>query len=374
MLCLLTFTAVVPTAAAQAPQRTLLHDGYGAYPRLIRIEHGGLLRDGRILASLTSKDHTGHYTPIYESRNDGRSFRKVGEVRDPEGHAGMCCGTLFELPRPIGELPAGTLLWAASYRQQAGENRRIGIRVWASQDLGRSWTFLSEPVRSPSYGGVWEPEFNVDAHGTLWMHYADETEPGHSQVLNRVSTVDLVHWTAEQRTMAISPQRVRPGMPIVRTLPDGRYYFGYEICNYGDRFCDPYFKISADGADFGDPAAPGTRIGTAHGNHFQHAQTVTVFPGGPTGTRLLMVGQIYVDARGEPLPGNGRTLLANDHLGEGPWYEVPAPVQVDAPYDHPCPNYSSTLLPVDDGESVLQVAADRVGGSCRAFFATGPAY
>ncbi|PXY32099.1 sialidase family protein [Prauserella muralis] len=373
--CLLLSTGLLsPAAAAQPTGRTLLHDGAGSYPRLIRTEHGGLLRDGRILASITSRDRHGYYAPIFESLDEGRSFTRVGEVRDPAGRAGMCCGTLYELPQRVGRLRAGTLLWAASYRQHAGPSRRIGIRVWASRNLGRTWSFLAEPVRSHNRDGVWEPEFTVDAAGRLWLHYADETEaPQHAQVLNRVASVDGITWGAKQRTMAIPPHRVRPGMPIVRRLPDGRYYFAYEICNYGDRFCDPYFKISPDGATFGDPAAPGTRVATATGNHFQHAQTITLFPGGPRGTRILMVGQIYVDKRSRPLPGNGRTLLANDHLGSGPWYEVPAPVHVRRPYDNWCPNYSSTLLPVNGGRDVLQVAADYTNGVCKAYFGTGPA-
>ncbi|MBK1784112.1 sialidase family protein [Prauserella cavernicola] len=357
-----------------AAERTLLHEGLGAYPRLIRLEHGGPLSDGRILAAMTSKDANGHYTPIYESTDEGSSFSRVGTVRDPAGAEGMCCGTLYELPERVGRMRAGTLLWAASYRQQGGDDRQIGIRVWASRDMGRTWSFLAEPVRSHNYDGVWEPEFTVDAGGTLWMHYADETEaPRYAQVLNRVASVDGTNWGTKQRTMAIPPDRVRPGMPIVRRLPDGRYYFAYEICNYGDRFCDPYFKISPDGANFGDPAAPGTRVQAANGKHFQHAQTISLFPGGPTGTRILMVGQIYVDRNGKKLPGNGRTLLANDHLGSGDWYEVPAPVHVNDPYDNWCPNYSSTLLPVDDGQNVLQVAADYTGGVCKAYFGKGPA-
>lgn len=372
LFCLLTLSGVVAPAAAA--ERELLHDGLGSYPRLIRLEHNGLLGNGRILASVTSRDSAGNYAPIFESTDEGRTFTRVGTVRDPAGAAGMCCGTLYELPERVGRLRAGTLLWAASYRQKAGPDRRIGIRVWASRDLGRSWSFLAEPVRSHNYDGVWEPEFTVDVGGNLWMHYADETEaPRYGQVLNRVASTDGINWGTKQRTMAIPPDRVRPGMPIVRRLPDGRYYFAYEICNYGDRFCDPYFKISPDGANYGDPKAPGTRVDTASGNHFQHAQTITLFPGGPTGTRILMVGQIYVDRNGKPLPGNGRTLLANDHLGAGDWYEVPAPVHVRRPYDNWCPNYSSTLLPVDDGENVLQIAADYTNGVCKAYFGRGPA-
>ncbi|MDI5977768.1 sialidase family protein [Amycolatopsis magusensis] len=361
-------------AQAAAAERRLLFDGMGSYPRLIRLEHAPA-RTGRILAAMTSQDESGKYAPVFESDDEGATFRQIGEIRDPEGAQGMCCGTLFELPQRIGKLHEGTLLWAASYGQEAGPNRRIGIKIWASRDGGRDWEFLSEAARSHNHDGVWEPEFVVDRGGTLWLHFADETEaPQFAQVLNRVGSVNGLNWGTKQRTLAVPPHLVRPGMPIVRRLPGDRFYFGYELCNYGDRFCDPYFKISPDGANFGDPGEPGTRVATADGNYFQHAQTVTLFPGGPTGTRLLMVGQIYAGAHGEPLPGNGATLLANDHFGEGPWYEVPAPVRVTQPIDHWCPNYSSTLLPVDDGRNVLQLAADlEPDGACRTYFGKGPA-
>ncbi|AXB46737.1 exo-alpha-sialidase [Amycolatopsis albispora] len=363
-----------PVQAATADRR-LLFEGMGSYPRLIRLEHSGA-RNGRILAAMTSEDGRGRYAPIFQSDDEGASFRQIGEVRDPEGATGMCCGTLYELPQRVGRLRAGTLLWAASYGQNAGPGRRIALKIWASRNGGRDWDFLSEAARSHNHDGIWEPEFNVDAGGTLWLHFADETEaPQFAQVLNRIGSADGLNWGTKQRTMAIPPHRVRPGMPIVRRLPGGRYYFGYEICNYGKHFCDPYYKISPDGANFGEPGAPGTQITTANGSHFQHAQTITLFPGGPNGTRLLMVGQIFVADNGDPLPGNGATLLANDNFGAGHWYELPAPVRVTKPIDHWCPNYSSTLLPVDGGTNVLQIAADlEPDGMCRAYFGKGPAF
>ncbi|OLT48727.1 bifunctional protein [Saccharomonospora sp. CUA-673] len=369
VLCL-----TVAPAVAHGADRQLLHDAYGSYPRVIRTEHGGAGHDGRILASLTSNDGWGFYAPIYESTDEGATFEQVGEVRDPEGIAGkgMCCGTLYELPQDVGSYDAGTLLWAASYRQKAGADREIGIRVWASEDTGRSWDFVSEPVTSSGRPGVWEPEFNIDSTGALQMHYSDERGDEFDQFNAQMSTTDLVNWNEPRTTVAVQPFEARPGMPIVRELPDGRHFYSYEICNFGERFCDPYFKISDDGADFGDPTRPGTQVGTPEGRHFEHSPTFSVFPGGPNGTRILLIGQIYVNGDGEPGEGNGKTILANDNLGEGPWYEVPAPVEVANPVDDPCPNYSPSLLPVDDGDTVLQLTADRTDAGCQVFFGTGP--
>lgn len=368
ILCLTAAPAVAQTAQPQQ-----LHDAYGAYPRAIRTEHGDADHNGRILATVTSTDNWGFYAPVYESTDEGESFEQVGEVRDPEGvyGKGMCCGTVYELPQRIGDYPAGTLLWAASYRQKAGENREIGIRIWASTDTGRSWEFVSEPVTSSGKPGVWEPEFNIDDTGALQMHFADERGSKFDQVNAQMSSRDLVNWDEPKHTLAMQPFEVRPGMPIVRELPDGRHYYSYEICNYAERYCNPYFKTSDDGADFGDPAAPGTQVSTAEGRHFEHSPTISVFPGGPNGTRILLIGQIYVNANGEPNEGNGKTILANDNLGKGDWYEVPAPVEVANPVNDPCPNYSPSLLPVDDGEQVLQLTADRTDAGCRVFFGTG---
>ncbi|WP_027928119.1 sialidase family protein [Amycolatopsis benzoatilytica] len=364
-------TGISP-ASAVVDKKPLL-SGYGLYPRLVRLEHSAFGR-GHIIASVSSSDGNGGFTPILESTDEGESFRQIGEIRDPDATAGQCCGTLYELPRKVGRLRAGTLLWAATYGQDAGPARRTAIKLWASRDGGHNWTYLSTAALSHNHDGVWEPELTVDAGGTLWMHFADETQaPQYAQVLNRVASTDGIHWGTKQLTLAIPPDRVRPGMPIIRRLPDGRYWFGYEICNYRDRYCDPYYKISADGANWGDPGDPGNRVLTANGNYFQHAQTTALFPGGPNGVRLLMVGQIYTNAMGVPQAGNGETLLANDNFGAGDWYERPAPIHIDGIYNNYCPNYSSTLLPVDDGKNVLEIATEYADG-CRAYFGKGPAF
>ncbi|TCP53163.1 hypothetical protein EV191_105226 [Tamaricihabitans halophyticus] len=352
----------------------LLHEGQGRYPRLVRLEHQPI-GNGRILATVNSRDGEGDYSPIYESRDEGESFRKVGEVRDPEGPNGQCCATLYELPQQVGELRAGTLLWAASMGQRAGDNRRIGIKVWQSTNRGRTWSFLSEVDRSGNHDGKWEPEFNVDANGVLWVHYADETDaPQYSQILVRKASTDGVSWGERRDTMRVAPDPLRPGMPIVRKLPDGRYYMSYEICNLPDHACGSYFKISADGANWGSPQEHGTRVQTPNGRYFQHAQTISLAPGGRNGTRILHIGQIYTESDGKPAPGNGQMILANDNFGSGEWYEVQAPVHVPKPRNDTCPNFSSTLLPVDNGENILQISADfDSDGVCKAYFDKGPA-
>ena len=161
-----------------------LMDEITFYPRAIRLAYSGPA-NGRVMVSVVT-DTPSHTGVIFESTDEGQSFREVGRIADPWGAAprGGCCSSIFELPRQIGDMPAGTLLWASSMGRNAGEAR---IRLWKSNDIGRTWSHVSSPFAAPNDRGVWEPELSVDSGGRLVVHFADETEqPDHSQILARV--------------------------------------------------------------------------------------------------------------------------------------------------------------------------------------------
>jgi hypothetical protein len=240
-----------------------------------------------------------------------------------------------------------------------------GIRVWASSTSGRSWQEVGNPVHHNGNNGVWEPEFNQDNNGALWLNFADESyAPAHSQVLDRISTTNLRNWSAPVMTVAVASKRARPGMPVIRQLTNGTYFLSYEICNFVQSQCAGFFRTSLDGANWGDPTWAGNRVQTDDGSNFQHAQNFTVMPDG----RIVMVGQVYVDSNGDPLPDNGSVLLVNDNQGSGSWYSVPSPVFVSNPVDAPCPNYSSALLSTRSGTQVLEIANDYGNGTCIAYY------
>lgn len=376
----LALAAPAGIAAPAAPARnaaatgTPLRDGTGLYPRAVRLAHNGAA-NGRVLASVTTFDGDNGVGAIHESTDGGVTFRQVGGVVDPEssGGQGQCCGTLFELPRQVGALPAGTLLWAASAGQDE-PNRRMAVRVWRSNDVGRSWSYLSSCATASGTGGLWEPEFSVAADGALVCHYADETDPAHSQKLSASRSYDGVHWQDRRDTVASGRQPDRPGMPMVRGLPDNTYVMSYEICNPGGQYqCVVHYRTSADGWNWGDPLSLGFRPETVDGKYFRAAPTLAWAPapdGGPNG-RLLLIGQQLLNRDGTPAAESGRTILANTEKGTGPWYEIDAPVRVAAPTADYCQNYSSPLLPSTDGRQVLQIATDWDGSVCKPYFATG---
>jgi len=358
--------AITSTAA----DRQLLYPDGASYPRVIRLEHSGPA-NGRVLASVGTVDGSA-LGVILESTDGGVTFQHVGSIQDPEGAdgAGMCCGTLFELPSRIGDLPAGTLLWAGTVGYKTPEaDRHTTERLWVSRDVGRTWTFRSDITTSPHQYNNWEPELSVAVDGRLVAHFSDESDkPAHDQKLVQVRSADGIHWTDYRETVKNDDFYVRPGMAGVRRLADGTYFMTYELCNTAEPMCSVHFRTSADGWDYGDPLDAGTTVRTADGKWMRHTPTITV---SPTGS-IVLAAEMLVNADGGKADGNGRTLLVNDHGGAGPWREIPAPVAVASPDNHGCMNFSPSLLASPDGASVLELATDEVDGVCHAFYATGP--
>lgn len=360
--CLLcAFSLGLPQLSSKA---TLLRDGTGLYPRVVRLSHNAEA-NGRVLAAVNVPEE--NESLIYESLDNGGKWLEVGAVRDPEMASGLCCLTLFEVPQQLGDLPAGTLLWAASIGQQSSP-LHMSLKIWKSLDRGRSWTYLSSCYSAN--GGLWEPEFSVDAQGRLVCHFSDETEqPLHSQTLRRtVSSDGGKTWSQPTSTVSSLIPNHRPGMPVVRKLSSGQYVMTYEICGTFTANCAAFIRHSEDGWNWGNPRNLGTRIFSNRGNFFAHTPTLELSPDG----RLLLTGQMLFDAKENQLPGTGRTLFINPNNGNGPWLEAPTPFAIDNVFDNYCPNYSSPLLPSPDGSQVLMLASDYQNFICKPFYGVGP--
>ncbi|GAA2357754.1 hypothetical protein Cme02nite_33580 [Catellatospora methionotrophica] len=353
--------AATPPSPAAAVGGTPVSPDAAMYPRAVRLAHSGTA-NGRLLLTTTGFPPGGPVGAISESTDGGVTYRRVGTVADTAARAGLCCTTLFELPRQLGALPAGTLLWAGSIGQDGGGTRRMSLRVWHSGDLGRSWTYLSTAVESANSGGLWEPEFAVDASGRLVLHFADESQPGHSQLLARVLTTDGRQWGQRTWTVTGTAAGHRPGMPSVRRLPGGSYLMAYEVCGYGGQFdCAVRHRTSPDGWNWGDPADLGPLARTADGRYLVATPTLAVAASG----RVLLVAQQIRNADGSTAAVNGVALLTANPALDG-WNVLPAPLGVPAAATGVCPHYSPTLVPLD-GNGLAQVTTEPgTDGVCRA--------
>ncbi len=359
-----------------APPKTtspaLLLNDTALYPRVIRLNVGA--RAGTLLASVITPLPSGHLGgAILASHDDGFSFAAIGHIDDPIMKSGLCCSTLYELPRALGALPAGTLLWAASIGGDTSA-QPMSLVAWSSPDGGATWTRLTTIVTGSaprSAGGIWEPEFSLLASDVLVCHYSDETESGHSQTLVEQRSTDGIHFDSRTDTVALASPGARPGMANVRMLPNGTFVMTYEICGVAGDNCTAHLRTSNDGWNWGDATSAGARPATVDGMHFAHAPTLvwSTKPGG--NGRLYLVGQMVYDGAGNVAPENGSVIFANSERGSQNWWELPAPVPVKAPYDNYCPNYSSSIAALDDGLIGLEVATQWDGSVCRAYFARG---
>lgn len=357
--------ALAPDAAPVFTSPTLLAGGL--YPRAIAASNGA------IYASLVTGQPNGVFGgSIFESTDDGVTFTRVGGIDDAILNTGDCCATLYELPRALGTLPAGTLLWATSVGQGMPTNQ-MSIMMWASTDHGRTWARQStivaaaQPVSCGGLScGLWEPELVMLDDGTLVCHFSDETSAAHSQYLAERRSSDGVTWSASRATVAPTNSAARPGMATVRRLPSGTYVMSYEVC--GTDACNVHVRSSADGWDWGDPNDIGARPTTVDGRYFVHAPTLAYDATDGANGRFFLVGQL---AGGGTPEENGSILLANTESATHSWYELAAPVPVPDAYDNFCPNYSSPLLPLDHGAAVLEIATRYDGNACNAYFARG---
>jgi hypothetical protein len=338
------------------------------YPRVIRTSHDPRSsKNGKIVVSVTAITGTQSKEDFYTG-DQAAGFHRISSIHDASFDGGLCCGTLYELPQTLGTLAPGTLLWAGSVGLSSP------IEIYASKDQGSSWKYLSDcaQARQPRKvtGGLWEPEFTMASDGTLVCFYSDETQPHHSQMINRVRSQDGVAWSNAANTVAVTDPKGRPGMPVVTRLHDNLYFMTYEMC--GTASCAVFSRTSADGWNWGDPAMTGSKLVTTTGQFFEHAPTNTQIVAGPNAGSLLAIGQMLIEADGSTSKESGQVVFVNKSKdGSGPWRTLRAPVPVPRAFDNYCPNYSSSLLPSQDGKSLLEFASDYAGGICRMYYATG---
>ncbi|MCP2203578.1 BNR repeat-like domain [Lentzea flava] len=354
---------LLPTPALAKPG--LLTGDESRYPHAIRLEHGS--HKGEILVAL----HRYASVDVLRAGRSGKKFQKLSTFSDPTSRWVLCCGHLYELPRQVGDMPAGTVLWAGS----AGlREETMKARIWRSDDGGETWRYLSECARATNPYGLWEPDLSVDAHGRLHCYFSDESEDAvHSQYIGRTVSSDGITWSAKEKVVAVRPRGYRPGMPQVKRLPTGEFYLMYEICGQPDQyFCEAFHRTSPDGVSWGDPAWFGNRPVTKSGRYFAHTPSIALAPNGTERGRVILMGQMLMGADGKVDPGNGRTVFISENGGRDGWYEAPAPVAVPGARDDLCPNFHPAGVASLDGRSLIGFASDYASnGKCYTSWATG---
>lgn len=105
------------------------------------------------------------------------------------------------------------------------------LRLFTSDDLGRSWQYRSTYDEASMGAPVWEPYLLILDDGTFVEYYSLETykEEGYNQLLgHKVSHDGGLTWGPLIFDTAFRGGVERPGMVIIDRLADGRYITSYE--------------------------------------------------------------------------------------------------------------------------------------------------
>ena len=328
------------------------------YPRCICLAHNGE-KNGTLLATFECYSHGTPVFPIYESNDDGESWHRLSEIRDEE--KGFGCRFqphLLELPVTCGTVEEGTILCAGNIIPS--DFSSSCLHLYQSTDCGKTWSFLSEIVsgghavvdpREPDANRpVWEPFLTVTPDGKLICFYSDERRAagsGYNQLLaHKVSPDGGRTWGEEKIDVAFPGGRLRPGMPVVAALPQGRFIMVYEMVNQ-DKI-PVYFRISDSIEDWGDRDFIGNPVCAADGSYLTGTPYVSWIPqGGPEGT-ILVTGRGFSH------------IMGNSRMGEGFFVKLDSLVDID----NTCgfAGYSQCILPLHGGKQVLNLCPRQISG------------
>lgn len=173
------------------------------------------------------------YFPIYKSVDGGESWKEISKVTDQVNGWGLRYQPdLYVLPKRVGKFPAGTIL--CSGNSIPTDLSLTKIDVYASQDKGHTWEFVSSVARGgaaiPNNGipAIWEP-FVMYYKGQIVLYYSDQRDPAYGQKLIHATSKDLLTWSADVEDVVSATYTDRPGMTTVVQLPNGKYMMTYEF-------------------------------------------------------------------------------------------------------------------------------------------------
>lgn len=205
--------------------------------------------------------------PIYRSSDNGKTWEVITRVTDTlTGANSEWNPTLFELSKPCGKYPAGTIILAACSIDPE-HNKESHIRLYFSLDGG--YTFDQGVVVASAGGleeGVWEPFLTQLDNGSLLCFYSDDSDPKHAQTIVYKQSRNAKKWDDAVTVVASDIFEERPGMPVVTRLSDGSYFMVYELFDKADTEGNPiYFKRSDNGLDWGKASDIGEELSSKNG-------------------------------------------------------------------------------------------------------------
>jgi hypothetical protein len=325
-------TIFQPTAAAGYVDPGVM------YARSITLHHNGEANGTLVSTFEVYRNAGAPVFPVYRSGDAGKNWTSVSQVTDTVNGYGMRWNPeIYELPAPLGTLPAGTLL--VSGLSVPSDMSSTEILLYASTDIGKTWKLLSSvakggaaKVQDPNTP-IWEPVLLM-RDGKLIVYYSDQRDNAkHSQKLVHQVTTNGRTWGPVVDDVVYPAQSARPGMATVAQLPGGRWIMTYEYCGAPQGSCPVYYKIATDPEKF--LQADDNQIILDDGTKPCCQPFVVWTPaGGPQGTIVVSDG--------------GQTALAVNTAGGDP-------TQWRSQASNAPGGYSRGLMVMPDGNTVMSV-------------------
>lgn len=262
------------------------------------------------------------YYPILKSVDGGETWNEISKVTDQVNGWGMRYQPfLYEMPSPVGQYPAGTVLCAGNSIPE--DLNYTQIDIYASEDKGYTWHFVSRVASGgaaiPDNGipAIWEP-FLMYYEGKIITYYSDQRDPLYGQKLVHQVSSDLINWEPPVNDVTYSTYTDRPGMTTVTHLPNGKYMMTYEFGGgptvTGTAYEFPvYYRINENPLDF--DSSIGYPV-VADGVQPTSSPYITWSPvGGPNGTIIVSCGTLSQIFTNQELGAVGAWKIANTPEG-----------------------------------------------------------
>lgn len=364
------------------PDGTYAYINPGAYTKITELRYQQNEEyNGRLIAMAGGNVESGNATKgdgsIFMSEDQGKTWKWIARpkhnpdlfpvtITGPKG----AMAHIYELPAQVGDMPAGTLIYAhnaVNYSNGHGEDGQSYIALWRSYDGGYTWD--QDVIVDEAMGigwGVWEPfMIYCEEDQYLYCFYSDDSDPICSQMVVYKRSKDGVNWEGEGGKVGtgtgkdVDPVRVvanpnvpeaRPGMVAITKMGNGEYFMVYEQSGYGGGV-PIYYKKTKNLADWGDPSKPGTRIVTIKGVQGITAPCCAWVPaGGECGTLIVT----------SKSTSNGGTILASSDYGMT-WETFTDPLESD-PVNSNAGNdrmgYSAGFWVGADGKTLYYINSD----------------
>ncbi len=215
----------IPSVPSLAGPAALLSPEHGAqtYPRAIK------LRNGTLMAAFASFEPEVAIS-LSTSSDSGASWTPYGTVISAPASEYLQLNNPFLFQTPSGRLLCAfrahsmvpELMNAEEKPGGLNENYRYyRLKIHYSDDMGRSWSYLSTPVEEQGpRNGLWEPFIRMSNAGELQFYYSREVNGRDQDNLMRVSSDGGLSWS-EPVYVSGGDRETRDGMMGIQELSLG---------------------------------------------------------------------------------------------------------------------------------------------------------